>query len=156
MKVRRCLVPANAADSAQIVTPEEMQECENCILPSRRSRPLPRHSRATYRGAAEGLAGSSAFALPAAFLLNRNVSWYRALPMSIKSFSVLAIILPAIVIRAEIAGMAYDRSRWCASRNKESPGVNHLRVGQGWAKPSLRGRLLQRGRTGIVSATPRK
>ncbi|KAH7105494.1 hypothetical protein BKA62DRAFT_689875 [Auriculariales sp. MPI-PUGE-AT-0066] len=80
----------------KIVTPEELQA----------------HSNATMRGGVEGLAIGTAIATPSIFAANRFLPVYRALPLSLKAGSAVAILIPAAVIQAERAGLAFERGLW--------------------------------------------
>ncbi|EJD53540.1 hypothetical protein AURDEDRAFT_110376 [Auricularia subglabra TFB-10046 SS5] len=80
----------------KIVTPEELQA----------------HQRATMVGGLQGLAVGSAIAAPTLYAANRFVPTYRALPPSLKAMAAIGIIVPAAVIQAERAGLAFDKSQW--------------------------------------------
>ena len=70
--------------------------------------------RATIVGGLKGLAGGLGVALPASYLLYRRYPYYRALQPSLKAFGVILVAVPAFVIRAERAGLKFEREQWCA------------------------------------------
>lgn len=51
-----------------------------------------KYHAATLRGAAEGILGAIAVAVPASFILNRRSANYRALPIQLKAFGVILVI----------------------------------------------------------------
>lgn len=67
------------------------------------------HNDAIFRGAAEGLLGTAAFAIPASFLLNRRWTYYRSLPLSLKVLGAVMVIAPLTSIQAERRGLEFDR-----------------------------------------------
>jgi len=70
------------------------------------------HDRATLRGAIEGIAGGLAFALPASYIMHKRWASYRALPLSLKALGVIMVVGPAYAVRAEQAGVEFDKSQW--------------------------------------------
>ncbi|EIW82262.1 mitochondrion protein [Coniophora puteana RWD-64-598 SS2] len=73
---------------------------------------LKEHNNATIKGAVEGAALGSAIALPSFWLLNKRWPYYRQLPLPLKAFGAVIVIAPLISIRAEHAGLEYERSKW--------------------------------------------
>ncbi|TDL29633.1 hypothetical protein BD410DRAFT_780101 [Rickenella mellea] len=70
------------------------------------------HRNATVAGAAKGLFGGLAVALPASFIAHKRWPYYRALPPSLKALGVVTVVVPSFAIAAERAGLAYERSQW--------------------------------------------
>lgn len=57
--------------------------------------------------------------MPGHFGLMARSSTYRALPIPLKAFAGVVVILPCISISAEKAGEAYERSQWRGVGKKE-------------------------------------
>ena len=76
-------------------------------------------------GGAEGLAIGTAIAVPTIYSANRFFPTYRALPVSLKMFSVIFLLVPASVIQAERAGLAFERAT-LASRTHFGAGRSSL------------------------------
>jgi len=70
------------------------------------------HSKATMRGAAEGVLASAAIAIPGSMVLNRRWASYRALPLSLKVLGTVLVIAPCLSIQAERRGLEFDRAHW--------------------------------------------
>ncbi|KAF8339201.1 uncharacterized protein EI90DRAFT_2470282 [Cantharellus anzutake] len=70
------------------------------------------HYRVVLRGGAEGFVYSSLVAFPLSYYLHRAWPYYRNLPLSLKALGVVILTIPASVIKAEVDGNAWERSRW--------------------------------------------
>ena len=70
------------------------------------------HSKATMRGAAEGVLTSAAIAIPGSMILNRRWASYRTLPLSLKVLGTVLVIAPCLSIQAERRGLEFDRAHW--------------------------------------------
>ena len=70
------------------------------------------HQQAVIRGGIKGFLGGLGVALPLSYVLYRRSPYYRSLQPSLKAFGVILISVPACVISAERAGLAYERRRW--------------------------------------------
>jgi len=92
--------------------------------------------RATIIGGAKGFAGGLGVALPASYLLNRRVPYYRALPPSLKAFGVILIAVPSFVINAEHAGLKYEKEHW-TDAGKEEMDTQQAREQHRWESLSL-------------------
>ncbi|KAG6334759.1 hypothetical protein ID866_4336 [Astraeus odoratus] len=78
------------------------------------------HNGAIFRGAAEGLVGSAALALPAFYALNRKWAYYRSLPLTLKCMGAVMVIAPCISIQAERRGLEFDREvNWTGAGRME-------------------------------------
>jgi hypothetical protein len=74
---------------------------------------------ATWRGGLKGLGVGAGLSASGHFLLQRSSMRYRALPLPAKAFGPMLVIVPAVVIMAERAGLAYDHQRY--SKALEDP-----------------------------------
>jgi hypothetical protein len=74
---------------------------------------------ATINGGLRGLAIGSAIAVPGHFALMARSATYRALPIPLKAFAGVVVILPCLSISAEKAGEAYERSQWSGIGKRE-------------------------------------
>jgi hypothetical protein len=70
------------------------------------------HQRYVVTAGAKGFAGGLAFSLPASYFLHQRWPYYRHLPLSLKTFGVIGIAVPAFAICAERASQRYDRLHW--------------------------------------------
>jgi len=52
-------------------------------------------------------------------ILSRRLAYYRALPLSVKTFGLVACVVPAFSIGAEKAGEAYSRTQWTGIGKRE-------------------------------------
>lgn len=68
--------------------------------------------RATIMGGVKGFLGGAAVALPASLVLQRRWQYYRHLPLSLKAFGVIMVVVPSFVISAEHAGQRFEREHW--------------------------------------------
>ncbi|THH12367.1 hypothetical protein EW145_g14 [Phellinidium pouzarii] len=75
------------------------------------------HQVAVVKGGAKGFFGGLAVALPTSFLLQRRSAYYRTLTPALKAFGVVIVSVPAFVICAERAGLAYERTQWRVARS---------------------------------------
>jgi len=66
-------------------------------------------------------------------ILSRRLAYYRALPLSVKTFGLVACVVPSFSIGAEKAGEAYGRSQWTGVGQRELEAEN-LRERQRWEK----------------------
>ncbi|KZW04297.1 hypothetical protein EXIGLDRAFT_635815 [Exidia glandulosa HHB12029] len=73
---------------------------------------IRQHQRETLKGGAVGLGVGAAIGAPTLYAANRFFPAYRALPPSLKVFSAIAFVVPAAVIQAERAGLAFERAQW--------------------------------------------
>lgn len=73
---------------------------------------LAGHTRATYRGAAEGVLAGLAISLPATWYAHRHWPAFRALPPQLKALGVILVVGPTFAIQAERRGVEYDESTW--------------------------------------------
>ncbi|KDQ64181.1 hypothetical protein JAAARDRAFT_52163 [Jaapia argillacea MUCL 33604] len=80
---------------------------------------LDAHARVTTIGAAKGVAGGLAFALPLSYIANKRWAYYRSLTPALKSLAVVLIVLPTFAISAERAGLQFERQQW-AGAGKEA------------------------------------
>jgi len=64
-------------------------------------------------------------------ILSRRLAYYRALPLSVKTFGAVACIVPAFSIGAEKAGEAYSRGQWSGVGLKELE-IEQQREQQRW------------------------
>ena len=60
------------------------------------------------------MAGGLAASIPAAYYLQHRSIYYRNLQPSLKVLGVVLVAVPACVISAEKAGIAYEREQWYA------------------------------------------
>jgi len=60
----------------------------------------------------KGFAYSSLVAFPLSYYLHRSWPYYRSLPLSLKALGIVTITIPVSVIKAEVDGNAWERSRW--------------------------------------------
>jgi len=93
---------ATAAD-IQLLTPEDSNAYQQSVI----------------NGGLRGLAIGSAIAVPGYFGLMRASSTFRLLPIPLKAFASVVVILPSISISAEKAGEAYERSQWSGIGKQE-------------------------------------
>ena len=66
-------------------------------------------------GGLKGLAVGLAASLPASYYLQRKFTYYRNLQPSLTARGVILVAVPACVISAEKAGIAYEREQWYVS-----------------------------------------
>ena len=73
---------------------------------------LEAHAAATKQGAVEGGLAAGFVALAGSLWAHRRFPGYQRLPLSLKAFSGVVLIAPAIAVQAERRGYAYDKSQW--------------------------------------------
>ena len=103
------------------------------------------HQRATVLGGAKGFLGMSVFAFPAAYTLNKRWAYYRALPPSLKAFSVILFVVPSFVIGAERAGQKFERDHWTGA-GKEELELQEEREEERWEGLSVKEKVLDAAR----------
>jgi hypothetical protein len=64
------------------------------------------------KGAVQGFGVGAAIGAPSLYACNKFLPAYRALPPSLKVMTAIAFTVPASVIQAERAGLAFERSFW--------------------------------------------
>lgn len=77
------------------------------------------YTQATINGGLRGLAIGTGIAVPGHFALMRYSHNYKALPIPLKAFGAVVVILPCLSISAEKAGEAYERSQWSGIGKRE-------------------------------------
>ncbi|KAI1789542.1 hypothetical protein LXA43DRAFT_1020772 [Ganoderma leucocontextum] len=68
--------------------------------------------RATIIGGLKGLAGGLVASVLPAYYFQRKSTYYRNLQPSLKALGIILVAIPACVISAEKAGIAYEREQW--------------------------------------------
>ncbi|KAM5540370.1 hypothetical protein V8D89_005828 [Ganoderma adspersum] len=98
------------------------------------------HQRATIVGGLKGLTGGLAASMPAAYYLQHKSIYYRSLQPSLKALGVILVAVPACVISAEKAGIAYEREQWY-DVGKMELDAQQLRQEANWDNLTPRQRL---------------
>ncbi|KAI5124878.1 hypothetical protein M0805_007308 [Coniferiporia weirii] len=95
------------------------------------------HQAVVIAGAAKGFFGGLAVAIPTSYLLQRRSQYYRSLTPALKSFGVILIAVPAFVISAERASLAYEKTQWDDVGKAELDTVESRERAR-WASMSMR------------------
>ncbi|EIW73244.1 hypothetical protein M231_07877 [Tremella mesenterica] len=77
------------------------------------------YSQATISGGIKGSLLGVSLWVPLHYTLLRRSVQYRALPLPLKAFGAVVVVLPCISITAEKAGEAYERSQWTGIGKRE-------------------------------------
>ncbi len=86
---------------------------------------------ANVRGGLEGTAIATAITVPGYYLLHRSLPAFRQLPLPLKAFGITVVAVPCIIINAEKAGEAYERSQW-TGLGKEELDRTEIKEAQRW------------------------
>jgi len=70
------------------------------------------HRNATITGGLQGAGIAAAIAVPGFYYLQRRSATFRSLPIPMKAFMGVTIVVPFVSIMAEKAGERFDRSQW--------------------------------------------
>lgn len=70
------------------------------------------HRQAVIKGGLTGLGAASLITAPVFYALHRRSPGFRALPLPMKAFGTVVILIPVMSVAAEKAGERYDREQW--------------------------------------------
>jgi len=84
------------------------------------------HYNVVLKGGAKGFAGSMAFAIPLSYYCHRAWPYYRSLPISLKALGIVVLTVPVSVVKAELDGNAWERTRWKGAGKMEMEAVEAL------------------------------
>ncbi|ORY22138.1 hypothetical protein BCR39DRAFT_508208 [Naematelia encephala] len=77
------------------------------------------HRAATTKGAIRGILLGAAISAPTFYTLQRRSHFYKQLPLPLKAFGVVVVVVPCFSISAEKAGEAYEREQWTGVGKQE-------------------------------------
>ncbi|KAL7415321.1 hypothetical protein BDY24DRAFT_359966 [Mrakia frigida] len=89
------------------------------------------HQAAVVRGGVRGLLTGACVAIPTFTTAYYKTTYYRTLPLPLKAFGVVIVLVPSMIISAEKAGTDFEKAQWRGSGQDELNAIE-LRERRKW------------------------